>query len=139
MECQALALVKACRVLAAKYKAVLECFGIGLVCALTLVAHVPEIGHLNRKQMASLVGLAPFAKQSGRSHAYQKTGKGRATPRQVLFMAALAASRRGPTGQQYKRLISKGKKPMTAIIAVARKLAEHANAKCKPILTNICV
>ena len=122
--------------MAAKYKAVLGCFGIGPVCALTLVAHVPEMGTLNRKQMAAMVGLVPFAKQSGRTNAYQRTGKGRAAPRQALFMAALAAARRGQTAQQYQRLIKNGKKPMTALIAVARKLAEHANAKCKSIVTN---
>jgi transposase len=136
VERQALHLVKACQILKAKYAAILECFGIGPVCALTLVAHIPEIGHLNRKQIAALVGMAPFAKQSGRTNSYQKTGKGRTAPRQALFMAALAASRKGTTGQQYKRLTTNGKKPMTAIIAVARKLAEHANAKCKSIVTN---
>ena len=136
VEQRALTLIKACNLLAAKYKAALSCFGIGPVCALTLIAHVPEIGSLNRKQMVALVGLAPFAKQSGRMNTHQRTAKGRATPRQALFMAALAAARRGPTAEQYNRPIANGKRPMTALIAVARKLAEHANAKCKAINLN---
>jgi len=130
---QALALIQAHDEMRLKFKALMSCFGIGPACALSLLAHVPELGTINRKQVAALVGLAPFARQSGPRSSYQRTGKGRAAPRQALFMAALAASKRGVTGQQYQRLRQNGKKPIVALIAVARKLAEHANARCRDI------
>lgn len=136
VEEQAGDLIKGQPELAAKYEAALGCYGVGPACALAMVAHVPELGELNRKQVASLVGLAPHPKQSGTKASYQRTGKGRAIPRKALFMAALAASRKGPTGQRYQSLIARGKKPIVALIAVARKLAEHINAKCKNLVTN---
>ena len=130
----AMDLIASCPVLRQKYETLIACFGIGPQTALALVGHVPELGTLNRKQMAAIVGLAPFVRQSGPRTSYQRTGKGRTIPRQALFMAALSAIKRGPTGEQYKRLRAAGKKPIVALIAVARKLAEHANARCKPLV-----
>ncbi len=128
------ALIKSCPTLKAKYDAATSCHGVGPVSALVMVALVPELGTINRKQVSALVGLVPYANQSGNRAGYQKTGKGRSVPRQALFMAALAASRAGVTKEQYERLRANGKKPMVALIAVARKLAEHINAKCKIVV-----
>lgn len=70
--------------------------GIGPVTATTMVADLPELGELNRKQIAALVGVAPFNKDSGKKRGKRKTKGGRASLRRVLFMAALSASKFNP-------------------------------------------
>lgn len=106
--------------------------GVGDVTANNLLAAIPEMGRVNRKQIASLAGLAPFAKDSGTHSGYRSTGKGRLNVRQLLFMAALSASRFNPKLKSfYERLINNGKKPMVALTAVARKLLVILNAKLR--------
>lgn len=116
-----------------KKKAVLvQEVGVGEVTANSLLASMPELGVVNRKQIASLAGLAPFAKDSGTKSGYRKTGKGRVSVRSTLFLAALSASRHNEQLKTfYDRLILNGKKTMVALTAVARKLLVILNAKIR--------
>lgn len=103
--------------------------GIGPVTARVLLAEVPELGSLNRRQAAALVGLAPWEQKSGEWKGKAKISGGRAAPRAVLFTAALTATREGsPYNAYYEHLLGKGKEKMAALIAVARKILTIANA-----------
>lgn len=103
--------------------------GIGNVVARTLIADLPELGRLGRKQIAALVGIAPLNRDSGRMHGKRTTWGGRAKVRSALYMAALVASRRNPVLKAfYQRLISFGKPKKLALIAVMRKLLTILNA-----------
>jgi transposase len=97
--------------------------GVGRVTATVLMAHMPELGSMDRKQAAALAGVAPFNRDSGPVHAKRSIAGGRAQVRKVLYMAATAAARFNPIlNAFYKRLIAHGKKPKVAIVAVMRKL-----------------
>lgn len=103
--------------------------GIGPVIARTLIAELPELGTLGRKEIAALAGLAPWTRQSGRWKGKSFIGGGRACVRAALFMGALVAARYNPALQAFKqRLIAAGKPKLVAIIAVARKLLTILNA-----------
>jgi transposase len=103
--------------------------GVGDVTARTLLAELPELGTLTRRQIASLAGLAPYTKQSGRWIGRSFIEGGRACVRSALYMAAVAASRcNAPLKTFYRRLIDHGKPPKLALIAVARKLLTILNA-----------
>jgi transposase len=103
--------------------------GIGKGIARTLIAELPEIGTLGRRQIAALAGLAPFTRQSGQWRGRSSIGGGRASVRTALFMGALSAVRHNPAmAHFYKRLIAAGKPKMVALIAVARKLLTILNA-----------
>jgi transposase len=103
--------------------------GIGAITAAGLVALMPELGTLDRRQAASLAGLAPHPRQSGASDGYRRVKGGRPEIRKVLFMAALTASRRCPKLKAfYQRLIANGKKPIVAVTAVMRKMIVICNA-----------
>jgi transposase len=103
--------------------------GVGPVIARTLIAELPELGGLNRRQVAALAGLAPFTRQSGQWRGKSFIGGGRATVRTALFQGALSAFRWNPTLKQFhQRLIAAGKPKMVALIAVARKLLTILNA-----------
>lgn len=129
------ALVENDEELLAKKKVMVEITGVGEVTANTLVTSMPELGTVSRKQIASLAGLAPFAKDSGVKSGYRRVNKGRQRIRQSLFLAALSASRYSNKLKPfYDRLISNGKKPMVALIAVARKLITILNAKVRDAL-----
>jgi transposase len=79
--------------------------GVGPVMSLTLLASLPELGHLTRKQSAALVGVAPFGRDSGRQRGRRHTAGGRRTVRTVLYMATLSAIRFNPVLKQfYERL-----------------------------------
>ncbi len=106
--------------------------GIGATTAAALIAFLPELGTLDRKQIASLAGLAPHPKQSGTNDAYRRTKGGRPEVKRVLFMAALSAARYNPTLKAFhQRLIANGKKPIVALVATMRKLIVIANAKLR--------
>lgn len=106
--------------------------GIGPATAAQLVALMPELGTLGRRQAAALAGLAPHPRQSGSLDAYRRTRGGRPDVKQALFMAALAAARHNPTLKSfYQRLIANGKKPIVALVAVMRKLLVIANARIR--------
>lgn len=103
--------------------------GVGPTVARTLIAELPELGTLDRKRIASLVGLAPYTRQSGRWKGKSMIGGGRKTVRGALFMAAMVASRFNPVLKAFRnRLVAAGKPKIVAIIAVARKLLTILNA-----------
>jgi transposase len=103
--------------------------GVGPVTARTLLAEMPELGTLDRRQAAALAGLAPFTRQSGKWRGKSFIGGGRTQVRTALFMAALSAARFNPQLKAFhRRLIDAGKPKMVALIAVARKLLILLNA-----------
>lgn len=103
--------------------------GIGAVTAAALIALMPELGQMNRRQAAALAGLAPHPNQSGATDAYRRTKGGRPEVKRVLFMAALVAARYNTTLKAfYQKLIAAGKKPIVAITAVMRKIIVICNA-----------
>lgn len=106
--------------------------GIGSQTSLTLLAAMPELGSLTRRQAASLAGLAPHPRESGKHHGYRQTRGGRKAVKKALFMAAMAAARgKSELADFYKRLTQNGKKPIVAIIATARKIITIINARLK--------
>ena len=103
--------------------------GIGSVSSMTLVAELPELGRLNRKQIAALVGVAPFNRDSGMMRGKRTIWGGRARVRAVLYMAALTASRHNPVIRLfYQRLCAAGKPKKVALTACMRKLLIILNA-----------
>ena len=97
--------------------------GVGVVTVAMLVCELREIGLLSRGAIAKLVGVAPFANQSGMGDKKRRPRGGRANARCVLYMAALSASQHNPKLKAfYVRLLKKGKPKKVALIAVARKL-----------------
>ena len=103
--------------------------GIGPTIARTLIAELPELGTLNRRQVAALAGLAPWTRQSGQWRGRSFIGGGRAGIRAALFMGVLSATRCNPQLKTFhQRLIAAGKPKKVAIIAVARKLLTILNA-----------
>ncbi len=103
--------------------------GVGDTLARTFLAEVPELGSLHRREIASLVGVAPFTRQSGRWKGKSMIGGGRAAARSAVFMAALSAIRCNPILRAfYQRLLAAGKPKMVALIAVARKILTILNA-----------
>lgn len=102
---------------------------VGPVTAVTLLAELPELGKLDGKQIASLVGLAPINQDSGKRSRYRKTGKGRPSVRSVLYMAVLTGIRYNPViKKQYDGLVSRGKVKKVALTACMRKLLTILNA-----------
>lgn len=103
--------------------------GIGNTLARTLLAEVPELGKLTRREIASLVGVAPFTRQSGHWKGKSMIGGGRGSARRALYIAALVASRHNPVLRTfYRRLLAAGKPKMVALVAVARKILTTLNA-----------
>lgn len=103
--------------------------GVGPVIARTLIAELPELGTLDRRQIAALVGLAPFTRQSGQWRGKSFIGGGRSSVRAALFMGALTAARFHPDLKAFRdRLVAAGKPKLVALVAVARKLLTILNA-----------
>jgi transposase len=102
--------------------------GIGATTAATIIADLPEMGQLNRAEIATLVGVAPLNRDSGTLKGRRPIRGGRASLRSVLYMATLAATRWNPVIKQlYQRLRQKGKVPKVAIVACMRKLLTILN------------
>lgn len=102
--------------------------GVGAVTVSTLIAELPELGKLNRAQIAKLAGVAPLMNQSGKSDKKRTTRGGRSQVRCVLYMATLVATKHNPLIQRfYNRLLSKGKLKIVALIASMRKLLTILN------------
>lgn len=103
--------------------------GIGQTLARALLADLPELGKLGRREIAALAGLAPHTRQSGQWKGQSFISGGRAEPRRCLFIAAMVAARHNPPlSAFYQRLIDAGKPKKLALIAVARKLLVILNA-----------
>lgn len=103
--------------------------GVKNVLARTFLAELPELGSLTRREIASLAGVAPFTRKSGKWKGKSKIGGGRAPVRTGLYMAALSAVRWNPPIKiYYQRLLAAGKPKMVALIAVARKILTILNA-----------
>ena len=103
--------------------------GVGEKTARVLLGELPELGTLDRRQIASLAGLAPYVRQSGRWKGKSMIGGGRKPVRSALFIAAMVASRHNPSLKAfYDRLVAAGKPKVLAIVAVARKLLTILNA-----------
>lgn len=106
--------------------------GVGPATAAALIALMPELGSLNRRQAAALAGLAPHPRQSGANDAYRRTRGGRPEVKRTLFMAALSATKHNKTLRAfYQRLLANGKKPIVALTAVMRKIIVIANARLR--------
>ena len=102
---------------------------IGTVTSQTLLAELPELGQLSHKQISALVGVAPMANDSGSQRGKRAITGGRARVRQVLYMAALVATRRNPVIRAYyQRLLAAGKAKKVALVACMRKLLTIVNA-----------
>lgn len=103
--------------------------GVGSKTSQTLLVLLPELGTLTPKQIAALVGVAPFNRDSGRLRGRRRIWGGRARVRTALYMAALVGSRRNPTLKAFHaRLRAAGKAPKVAIVACMRKLLTILNA-----------
>jgi len=103
--------------------------GVGPILAATLLALLPELGTLDRRQIASLVGVAPIAKDSGLKRGQRVIAEGRSGVRRVLYMAALSASRGSSRfADFYRRLVARGKPPKLALVATMRKMLVTLNA-----------
>ena len=103
--------------------------GVGAVTARTLLATIPELGQINRQQLAALVGVAPMNRDSGAYRGHRTTTGGRSMARRALYMAALVASRQNHViATFYARLIAQGKPKKVALTACMRKLLGILNA-----------
>ncbi len=106
--------------------------GVGEVVASTLLAFMPELGQANRKQIASLAGVAPHPNDSGTKQGYRFTRGGREEVKRILFIAAMAAAKsKGALGDFYRRLVESGKRKMVALVALMRKIIVIANARMR--------
>jgi transposase len=103
--------------------------GVGPVTSATMLGMLPELGKLNRQEIAALVGVAPVNKDSGKKHGRRRVYGGRADVRSVLYMAALSAKKFNPVIKEfYERLIKQGKEKKVALTACMRKLLVILNA-----------
>ena len=106
--------------------------GVGTITALGVLAELPELGTLNRRQAAALAGLAPHPRESGQWHGRRSIGGGRAPVRRALYMAALVAARSNRLLKEfYQRLRTAGKPAKVALTAVMRKLIVLMNQLLK--------
>ena len=103
--------------------------GIGPVASATLLAELPELGMLNRRQISALIGVAPWARDSGTSRGRRRIGGGRGEVRRLLYMVALVGVRYNPVLRRfYRRLVAMGKLKKVALVACMRKLIVILNA-----------
>lgn len=103
--------------------------GVGLVTTATLLAELPELGKMDRKKIAALVGVAPMNYDSGKKRGYRKTKGGRGEVRSVLYMSTLVATRYNPLIQShYQQLLKRGKVKKVALTACMRKFLTILNA-----------
>ena len=105
---------------------------VGNQVSMTMLADLPELGSLGRKQIAALVGVAPFSRDSGLHRGKRTTWGGRARVRAVLYMGALVAARRNPVIREfYQRLLAAGKPKKLVLTACMRKLLTTLNSMVK--------
>jgi transposase len=119
-------------VLKSRYKILITIPGIGKIIAAEILALMPELGSMTRRQVASLSGVAPKANDSGKFQGYRKVANGRNIIKPALFLAAMAArNSKSHLKEFYENLIARGKKKMVALTALMRKIIVIANAKIK--------
>jgi transposase len=120
--------IKAQADLLARLRLLLSLPGVGPVVAATLVVRMPELGSMRRGQAASLLGVAPFDRDSGQWKGLRFIGGGRSRPRRMLYLAALQAKRCSPALKAFaQQMIARGKPKKLVTVAVMRKLIEAAN------------
>lgn len=108
--------------------------GVGRRTALMVLCHLPELGELNRREVAALAGLAPWTRESGAMKGVRCIGGGRPELRVALYMSSLTAIRVNPVLKPfYERLIAKGKPGKVALTAVMRKLVVYMNHRLKAL------
>jgi transposase len=123
-----IARIKAEPDLLARFQLLTSLSGIGPIVAATLVIRMPELGQMRRGQAASLLGVAPFDRDSGQWKGLRFITGGRARPRRMLYLAALSAKRFDPSLKAFaEQLAARGKPAKLIIVAVMRKLIEAAN------------
>ena len=106
--------------------------GVGNITCCTVIAEVPELGRLNRREISALVGVAPMNRDSGTMRGRRMIHGGRPTVRATLYMAALVASRHNEVLKRfYQRLLASGKPKKVALVACMRKLLVILNAIAK--------
>ncbi len=126
------ALIKSDEELSAKYEIIISQKGVGNKSAYVLLGLLSELGHINRRKIAAIAGVAPYAKDSGTINGYRFVKGGRKDVKKALFMCALVAVRYDPKMKEfYEKLLAAGKKKMVANTAVMRKIITIINAKCK--------
>jgi transposase len=104
--------------------------GVGMVTTATLLAELPELGRMDRRKIAALVGVAPMNFDSGKKRGYRKTKGGRTDVRSVLYMSTLVATRYNPLIQaQYQQLLKRGKEKKVALTACTPALADGARVR----------
>jgi len=124
--------LKTCETLARKARLMRTLKGIGPMTAVTLLAHMPELGSLRKGEAACIAGLAPINNDSGKSQGARSIEAGRACVRKTLYMAALVAIRHNPVLQRFaENLTRRGKPAKLVITAVMRKLIVILNAMLK--------
>jgi transposase len=129
-------IIMANNIFSEKKKILLAIPGIGEKTANSILALIPELGHLDRKTIASLCGLAPYPKQSGTRTWYSRTNGGRRNLKPILFMAAMGARRsKTSLGEFYEKLLQNDKKKMVALTALMRKIIVIANARLRDHLS----
>lgn len=132
IDCEIECLIKNNASLAKKAAIIQSVPGVGKVTAATLIGYLPELGTINDKEIAALVGVAPFDKQSGSFKGKSIIKGGRPEIRNVIYMAAVSAKKfNDPMKIFYERLIAAGKKPKVALVAIMRKLIIVLNAMIK--------
>ena len=120
--------IQACPDLARRFALLQSLPGCGPVVAAALLVRMPELGALPRGRAASLIGVAPWDRDTGQSRGARRIGGGRSRPRRFLYIASLAASRFDPGFRAFvQRLKAAGKEPKVALTALMRKLIEAAN------------
>ncbi len=124
-----LKLIESCPDYQLKSELVQSMPGIGKTAAATLISYLPELGYMNNKQAAALVGVAPMNNESGRFKGTRKVQGGRAQVRTVLFMAMMSAIQCNPVfKQKYQQLLLAGKPKKVALIACVRKMVVTLNS-----------
>jgi len=125
-------LIQSDETLAQSMKILCSIPGVGAVCASTILIEMPEIGTMGRRQVASLTGVAPMARESGQWRGKSFIQGGRKVVRDALYMPAIVAMRHNPDLKaKYQAMIAAGKPPKVAITALMRKLIELANILIK--------
>ena len=132
LENQLMALIRHTPDYQARFAQLCSVPGVGPVTALTLLTEMPELGQVNRQQIAALAGVAPLNRDSGKRRGKRRTFGGRSDVRCTLYMAALSATRCNPVIKDfYQHLLNNGKEKKVALTACMRKLLVILNAMAR--------